>query len=223
MNMNIIPFDYEGSQIRVVMQNGNPWWVATDVCTILDHSNVSQAVSRLDDDEKLVSSLVISGQNRNVICINEPGLYSLILTSRKQEAKAFKRWITHEVLPTIRKTGSYSVHEQPVQGGIASDLAAILTDQKNLKKFVHALNDLQEVLYPKHIQEVPTQPEKLKNDILRVLASHPKPMTAAAIHGSWIKNTDTETIRDACEEMAGAGLLVKTVSNSAKQGKYSLA
>lgn len=221
--MNIIPFDYEGSQMRVVKQDGEAWWIATDVCAILEHSDVSKAVSRLDEDEKLMRTLFVSGQNRNVLCINEPGLYSLILTSRKPEAKAFKRWVTHEVLPAIRKTGSYSVHEQPVQGGIASDLAAILSDQKSLKKFVHALNDLQEVLYPKNIQEVPTQSDSIKQRIMRVLTTQQGPMSAAVIHSSWIKNTDTEAIREACDEMVDDGLLTKQVSKSAKQGKYLIA
>lgn len=73
----------------------------------LELGNVAMAIEKLDDDEKLISKLLMSGQNRDSWIINEPGLYSLTVRSNKPEAKKFKRWITHEVLPTIRKTGSY--------------------------------------------------------------------------------------------------------------------
>lgn len=217
---NIIPFNYENHPMRVFAKDGENWWVASDVCDILELSNPRSSMALLDNDEKGVHTVDTLGGKQSVACVNEPGLYTLILKSRRPEAKAFKRWITHDVIPSIRKTGVYSAH--PLQG-VSMGLGDVIEDPKLLTKYIHHLKGLQEVLYPKHIQEVPTQPEKLKNDILRVLASHPKPMTAAAMHGSWIKNTETETIREACEEMAGAGLLMKTVSNSAKQGKYSLA
>jgi prophage antirepressor-like protein len=96
--------------IRVIERDGDPWFVAADVCAVLDLSNISQAVSRLDEDEKgdIISNDTAGRPNR-VIIINESGLYSLILSSRKPEAKAFKRWITHEVIPAIRRTGQYTL------------------------------------------------------------------------------------------------------------------
>lgn len=87
------------------MRNGEPWFVAKDVCDVLGLSDVSMSLRGLDDDEKGASTICTLGGNQRVYVINEPGLYSLILRSRKKEAKEFKRWITHEVLPTIRKTG----------------------------------------------------------------------------------------------------------------------
>lgn len=108
----IVPFAYEGMQVRTVLISGSPWWLAKDVCEVLGLSNPSQALSYLDDDEKqqvtpnLISSEVWHG--RAPLVVNESGLYSLILRSRKPDAKRFKRWITHEVLPMIRRTGSYS-------------------------------------------------------------------------------------------------------------------
>lgn len=102
-------FVYSGHQVRTIINNEEIWFVARDVCEVLELSDVSKAVSRLDEDEKLTRTLFVSGQNREVWLVNEPGLYSLILTSRKPEAKAFKRWVTHEVLPTLRKTGSYNL------------------------------------------------------------------------------------------------------------------
>ncbi|AXF40057.1 KilAC domain antirepressor [Paenibacillus phage Bloom] len=104
-------FNFTGKDVRVIMKDGQPWWLAKDICSVLDHSDVSMAVKRLDEDEKLTQTLFVSGQNRNVWFVNEPGLYSLILTSRKPEAKQFKRWVTHEVLPAIRKTGMYAADE----------------------------------------------------------------------------------------------------------------
>ena len=107
MSMQVIPFQFESFQIRVVMLNGEPWWVAADVCAVLDLGNVSMALARLDDDEKGISSIDTLGGKQEMTIVNEPGLYSLILGSRKPEAKKFKRWVTHDVLPTIRQTGGY--------------------------------------------------------------------------------------------------------------------
>jgi anti-repressor protein len=110
-------FNFNNKDVRVsIDDNGNPWWVAKDVCSILKITNVSQAVGSLDADEKAaISTTYISSnktaQNRSILTVNEPGLYQLILVSRKPEAKEFKRWITHEVLPAIRKTGLYKVQQ----------------------------------------------------------------------------------------------------------------
>ena len=95
-------------QVRTVAKEGQPWFVAADVCRALDLGQVTNTIRRLDDDEKaLISIKGISRGNDQVSIINEPGLYSLVLGSRKPEAKAFKRWITHEVIPAIRKYGGY--------------------------------------------------------------------------------------------------------------------
>ena len=94
--------------IRAAEIDGEPWFVAKDVCDALEIGNASQALSRLDDDEKntLILNDGIPG-NPNKAVVNEPGLYSLIMSSRKHEAKAFKRWVTHEVLPAIHRDGAY--------------------------------------------------------------------------------------------------------------------
>ena len=90
-------------EIRVTDQNGEPWFVAADVCRALDIGNPTQAIARLDSDE----STLISNEGREMNIISEPGLYALVLGSRKPEAKSFKRWVTHEVIPSIRRTGGY--------------------------------------------------------------------------------------------------------------------
>jgi prophage antirepressor-like protein len=104
-------FIYENRQVRTVEQNNVIWFVAKDVCDVLDIKNSNDALNRLDDDEKATSVLPTQFGNKEMNLVNEPGLYSLILTSRKPEAKQFKKWITHEVLPTIRKTGGYIANE----------------------------------------------------------------------------------------------------------------
>ena len=93
--------------IRTLTKDGEPWFVAVDVCKSLDIGNSRQALTRLDEDEKGVISTDTLGGEQQMSIVNEPGLYSLVLGSRKTEAKAFKRWITHEVIPQIRKTGAY--------------------------------------------------------------------------------------------------------------------
>jgi prophage antirepressor-like protein len=111
---DLMVFDYAGKSVRTVMKDGQPWWVAKDVCEVLGLSDGRKSVNLLDEDERnSVPVIDAMGRSQETLIVNEPGLYSLILRSRKPEAKAFKRWVTHEVLPSIRKTGSYSVAPQP--------------------------------------------------------------------------------------------------------------
>ena len=107
--MAMVPFDFNGFELRTLGTIEAPLFVASDVCAVLDISNVSDACNGLDDDEKLLSVMSIAGQRRDLICITESGLYSLVIRSRKPQAKSFRKWITSEVLPAIRKTGSYTV------------------------------------------------------------------------------------------------------------------
>ena len=93
-------------KVRIVMIDGEPWFVAKDVCDCLEIANSREAITRLDEDELTSVKLTSGGQMREMKVVNEFGLYNLILSSRKKEAKKFKRWVTHEVLPSIRKTGS---------------------------------------------------------------------------------------------------------------------
>lgn len=104
-------FPATGGAVRVVTIDGDPWFVAADVCAVLGIGNHRQATKYLDEDEKGVITNDTPGGPQPTSVVNEPGLYSLILRSRKPEAKAFKRWITHEVLPAIRKTGSYVIDQ----------------------------------------------------------------------------------------------------------------
>ena len=109
MNSEIKTFDNpEFGSIRVVERDGEPWFVAADVCRALEIVNSRDAIARLDDDEK--NTVVLTDGNRGnpqKAIVNEPGLYTLVLGSRKPEARQFKRWVTHDVIPAIRRTGGY--------------------------------------------------------------------------------------------------------------------
>ncbi len=109
MNEKLIIFGNDQfGQLRTINRNGEPWFIAADVCAALDLGNSRQALTRLDEDEKGVILTDTLGGKQEMSTVNEPGLYSLVLGSRKPEAKAFKRWITHEVIPAIRRHGVYA-------------------------------------------------------------------------------------------------------------------
>ena len=111
-------------EVRTVLKDGEPWFVAADVCRVLEHTNSRMAVSGLDDDEKGVSPVYTPGGMQDMQVVSQYGLYSLVLSSRKKEAKAFRRWITHEVLPSIFNSGMY--------------LSSVITD--DVKKAVRVVN-----------------------------------------------------------------------------------
>lgn len=121
-------------EVRTIMKEGEPWFVATDVCRALELDKTWNALQRLDVDEKGTTSISTPGGQQEMSIVNEPGLYSLVLGSRKPEAKAFKRWITHEVIPSIRKHGAYMTPETIEQ--VLSDPDTIIrlaTELKNEK------------------------------------------------------------------------------------------
>jgi hypothetical protein len=113
--MQLQIFKYEEDEehldnLTTVEIEGEAWFIASEVCSFLEIKNTSDSVSGLDDDEKLLSALPIAGQNRNVLLISESGLYTLIFKSKKPSAKKFRKWVTKEVIPTIRKKGSYGIN-----------------------------------------------------------------------------------------------------------------
>jgi len=104
----LIPFIFSGREVRTITRDGEPWFVASDVTAILGYRMASDATRRLDEDERGTHSMRTPGGEQPVTVVSESGLYSLILGSKVEGARAFKRWVTHEVLPAIRKTGQYS-------------------------------------------------------------------------------------------------------------------
>jgi prophage antirepressor-like protein len=137
--MNNLPtiFEYQEHPVRVEMIDDEPWFVAKDVCDVLGLENSRQAIVRLDEDER--NTVITNDGNRGnprVSVISESGVYSLIFTSRKPEAKEFKRWVTHEVLPAIRKTGGYSASASSVSSFSLDGNSRLLAATQNMLKVV---------------------------------------------------------------------------------------
>ena len=110
--IKVFTYNQESTSIRVQVVNNEPWFVAKDVCDVLDHSNHKMAIKALDEDE--VSSVYLTdalGRKQDTKVVNESGLYSLIFQPRKPEAKSFRKWVTSEVLPAIRKNGYYGLKQ----------------------------------------------------------------------------------------------------------------
>ena len=107
MTESLVPFSFDGRAVRVLVRDGDPWFVAADVCRALEIGNPSDAIRRLDADERTLVSIE-GGPPGGTNLVSEAGLFSLVLGSRKAEAKAFKRWVTHDVLPSIRRTGAFA-------------------------------------------------------------------------------------------------------------------
>ena len=105
-------FQFNSIQVRVVVVNNEPWFVAKDLCQVLGISKYRNAISRLDDDERESFKLDTLGGKQDMITVSESGMYALVISSRKSEAKTFRKWITSEVLPSIRKTGEYKVKDK---------------------------------------------------------------------------------------------------------------
>lgn len=109
-------FNFEELPVRTLEVDGEPYFIGKDVADILGYANGRDALSKhVDAEDKLTSQIATAGQNRNVTIINESGLYSLIFSSKLENAKRFKRWVTSEVLPTLRKTGAYQIPSDPMQ------------------------------------------------------------------------------------------------------------
>lgn len=143
MNQLQVFNNQEFGQVRTMMINGSPWFVAKDVCECLDINNSRQALARLDSDEK--NSVILNDGtpgNPEKGIVNEYGLYSLVLSSRKPSAKAFKRWITHEVIPAIRKHGAYMTGETLEQALTSPDflirLATELKTEQEARRLAEA-------------------------------------------------------------------------------------
>ena len=114
---NLQIFNYKDNEVRTIEKDGITWWVLKDVCEILSIKNSRDVFDRLDEDEKGVDLIDTLGGKQNINVVNESGLYNVILRSDKEEAKPFRKWVTSEVLPSIRKYGGYELkqkHRKPV-------------------------------------------------------------------------------------------------------------
>lgn len=137
MNENEVQvWNYESSEVRTVQVNGEPWFVLADVCKVLEISNSRNISSRLEPDEKGVTLVDTLGGTQQMTIINESGLYTVILRSDKPQAKPFRKWVTSVVLPSIRKTGSYSVQQPNAFENLSPQLQVLIqmeTRQKQIE------------------------------------------------------------------------------------------
>lgn len=131
---NIQIFKYENNDVRTVEMNGEPWFVLKDVCAVLGLTDTGRTAERLDADELTRTTLVSGGQNREMYIINESGLYNVILRSDKPEAKPFRKWVTSEVLPSIRKHGAYMTPQKIEEALLNPDTIISLAQQLKEEK-----------------------------------------------------------------------------------------
>lgn len=179
-------FDFNSHALRVIAdEHGEPWFIAKDVAEILDYSDAHKMTSRLDNDE--VQNRQIRGSefnNKGTIVINESGLYSAIFGSNKPEAKAFKKHVTSEVLPTIRKTGSYQIShglDSSKLHALQAENSALLTEYSQLQgKYIALLEEkVAQLSKPKPIREATT--EISADEITEILELHAQGWSGAAI------------------------------------------
>lgn len=141
---NLQVFNYNGNEVRTIQKDGKPWWVLKDVCEVLGLSSPHKVFDRLDEDEKGRNQIPTPGGEQEMTVINESGLYNVILRSDKPEAKPFRKWVTSEVLPSIRKHGAYMTPETLEQAILNPDmmikLCTALKDEQDKNKALQAVN-----------------------------------------------------------------------------------
>lgn len=138
-------------EVRTLFKDGEPWFVGVDVCRALEIKNNRNAFARLDSDEKGVHSVDTPGGKQDLVIVNEPGLYRLILGSRRPEANTFKRWMLHDVVPAIRKTGGYIMGEEHMDDEEVMARALLIAHNKlaQLDKQVAKLREEAKIMAPK--------------------------------------------------------------------------
>lgn len=196
MNTGIQTFNFNDNPVRTLTDgNDEPWFVAKDVCNILEISNNRDAISQLDNDEK--NTVVISDGipgNPNKTIISEPGLYKLIMRSRKPVAKEFQRWVTHEVLPQIRKTGGY-IPTSESDSDEAIMAKALLIAQKTIERNAQQLRakDARIMALEPKAQALDTftnvEDKLLVRDAAKILSNSGTPITETQLR-EWMTDND---------------------------------
>jgi anti-repressor protein len=153
-------FSYEGNEVRTIQRNGETWWVLKDVCGVLELSNARMIADRLDEDDVSLAYITDSmGRRQQTNIVNESGLYNVILRSDKPEAKKFKRWVTHEVLPQIRRHGAYIT---------TSKLEEIINDPDSWIKLLTALKEERQEKERLQLQAAQDKPKVVFADAVSV-------------------------------------------------------
>lgn len=190
MSKGLQVFCFEKRDVRVVMKDGMPWWVAKDVCDVLDIKNDKDAISRLDADEKSGVGIVDPhGRKQRTNIINESGLYTLIMRSNKPEAKRFRKWVTSDLLPAIRKTGEYATPEAKRRKADKKDELALRriavmeknADYRMAKLILEGIEKFNEVMTPESKTVFMTKYAELttKQDLTHMLPQATEAMYSA--------------------------------------------
>lgn len=172
MNNQLAVFNFKDQEVRTVMVEGEPWWVAKDVCEVLGLSHVTESLKRLRPKERHAVELHTPGGLQEMIVISESGLYKLIMRSRKKEAEQFQDWVTEEVLPSIRKTGSYVAPS-------VDPMAAISILTQNTNQLSLAVGQMLPALHGS-VMEIKTEQIELTNR-LSAVEQHQKDHDAKVI------------------------------------------
>lgn len=144
MSNEIKIFNYNNSRVRTIQKDGEPWFVLKDVCGVLDISNHKMTAQRLDVDEVSQTYLIDSlGRQQETTIINESGLYNVILRSDKPEAKPFRKWVTSEVLPSIRKHGLYATEDLIANPDLAIEAFTALKEEREKRQLLEQKNSEQ--------------------------------------------------------------------------------
>ena len=169
-------FAFDSAAVRTTTRQDQPWFVAKDICAILEIENTSHAVSKLDEDEKGIIISETLGGNQETLIVSESGLYHLVFKSRKKEAKAFRKWVTSEVLPQIRQTGHYRHTPQPAAVSIPEQYvtlthfdASIAIIDQNTKALQACALGLTNAL--QRITALETRQAKLENALRQIQTS----------------------------------------------------
>ena len=142
MNSEIMIFQNEAfSDVRTVLIDGEPWFAATDITRILGYKNCSKAIAdHVDEEDKGITKCATAGGMQNLTVMNESGVFSLILQSKMPDARRFKRWVTAEILPTLRKTGGYVLNEEEIARHFFSS-----HNDEEIEKITTALKEISEM------------------------------------------------------------------------------
>lgn len=246
MSTNTVPaiFNFKEHPVRVLQRGDEFWFVAKDACEALALNNHNVYVARLLEREKLgVTICDPHGREQTTTFISESAVYKLAFRSNKKEAEEFTDWVASEVLPSIRKTGSYSISQQaqPLQGDIHADA----NDPVRRRHMLHALKliedgheELDSLFYPHQRKDHSVSADKkvsndqqkqipeqsslhLQSEIVRHLRRHGD-MTVKKLKGSWIKKPSIRELEEACDLLVAAGIVHKYYTAHAQDGKYGL-
>lgn len=224
-NKSVVPFQFQGMEVRTVIIEDEIYFVVSDACKVLELDNVSRAIDRLDPDGVTQSKVTdSSGRVQTMAIANEPNLYRLIFRSEKPQAKAFQNWVYKEVIPSIRKTGSYSAGQIPLAGewpdNIAEDPRRLALAIKGERAKLTYLQTLKALRYPELITRGrpsvrllsgPPTPEHIQAEIIRHLTRLGE-LTLNTLYNSYMKRHNREEVERQLALLVEEGRIYQTTT-----------